>query len=893
MFKQVCRLSVQEFLSPHSTGMNNNEAVPNTVPPEALIADRHKEILESSAIPISLAAALGVKSIESSSDLPETALDLAHYAPGLLFPLRDLNGDVAWQIRPDSPPTDKATGRPRKYIVQSNVGSFITVHPPVDSRLADLDNVQTILIVEGTKQCLAAVAWADDDVAPVGLQGCWGWSRNSQPIADFDDIVEGKTVVIAFDADVSTNAMVNAAAKGLRDHLVKCGADSVRWIRTRDVLGDANSPTEGLDDWLASKTEPDRTKALRQAIRSAGKRIPALVQSAKSVTDITADTEDCVLRYDSVHVGDIEHKGEVILGCLPDIVEDVVTIDDLAGDESHQISYKLAVKVKRNDEVLTGTVDVVSEDLRHPRKWLDGVSGGIANRCIEPPDPRTSVKVANFIRSNSSDSIRKIKLMRTGWYLHNGVYVWAHKKGAIGPDGQVDDVSSQLYGLNEYVSLPDPSTFTDDQIRESVRALIGVASHLADPTAWWAIFGGIVSAEAGIPPKGAVMITGRPQSGKTHLAKAATAMLSPSYGPQSAGITMATMDGTTNAVVSSGQGLHHCFVLVDDARSYTDPRKMSEHIDALDALIRRGYGGGSAGKRRMTIAKTADGKIIDRKMDMSSPFIIITSETLPSPVTHRSTVERILGIGVTAESTFLKGETRIVEEDAAAGKYWRANASFIHWLANQIRLAGKNYGGDPLQAWIDHLAALSDHSLSPALRGLSNRRVEEVAGSITLGLLIWRLFLKAVFEHDDPILETPFDGIDKVLIAARDYANVTLGKTTTPHSALLQAIHAGISRNEMYLAGDNPATTNLSLNPHCKCVGTITTLQGFDGKVIGLVPDSVSAVLHDVTTDQVRLALSEIVIKDQKGGTTRPLNVGPNRLRCICIPYSEWPINDG
>lgn len=223
--------------------MSTAHAVPED---QNVILPHHVELLAAGAIPTDVAIAAGTYSVSMLDGLP-VALRWAKSVPGLLFHHHPIEGDPVAQYRPDDPVVD-SEGRARKYLFPRDVSAPINVVPAMRARLG---HHQKVLIVEGTKQTLAAVAHAPADVLVVGVAGCWGWSQDGAPSAELDRLgIDGRPVVVAFDADVSSNAKVHDAAQRLGEHLDLIGAESVRYL---------SAPTgakAGLDDYLASVGDP-------------------------------------------------------------------------------------------------------------------------------------------------------------------------------------------------------------------------------------------------------------------------------------------------------------------------------------------------------------------------------------------------------------------------------------------------------------------------------------------------------------------------------------------------------------------------------------------------------------------------------------------------------------
>ncbi len=204
---------------------------------------RHLDLLEAAAIPPEVAVAAGVRSVTDRADLPA---GLRWAGPGLLFHYHPLDGPPVPQYRPDSPTAD-AEGRARKYLFPRGPVP-LNVVPAMSARLG---TAETVLLVEGTKQTLTAVAHAPDGVLVVGMAGCWGWSADGMGTPELGRLgIAGRPVVVAFDADLASNPNVRDAAARLAKHLDLIGAAGVTFLRL------PASGAVGLDDFLACQVDP-------------------------------------------------------------------------------------------------------------------------------------------------------------------------------------------------------------------------------------------------------------------------------------------------------------------------------------------------------------------------------------------------------------------------------------------------------------------------------------------------------------------------------------------------------------------------------------------------------------------------------------------------------------
>jgi len=148
-------------------------------PARSISAD-HAQLLHSSAIDVEVAREAGVYSVLTAADLPPAFRGYdSTIVPALAFSYAGLSGDAVPQLRPERPGKG-ADELQAKYLSPSGGSIPMAVHPRMRSSV--LNRTHPLVVVEGTKQYLAAVSalGADDAVAIVGMSGCWGWSHDGQ-----------------------------------------------------------------------------------------------------------------------------------------------------------------------------------------------------------------------------------------------------------------------------------------------------------------------------------------------------------------------------------------------------------------------------------------------------------------------------------------------------------------------------------------------------------------------------------------------------------------------------------------------------------------------------------------------------------------------------------------
>lgn len=250
---------------------------PDPEPGELSVA--HEDYLTACAVDVELARSLGVRTLASPADTQELGEPWDSWAnfPAILFPWTGPDGRTEYQVRPDNPTEDRS-GRPRKYVFRKGMIPVLWV-------VRDVPTAERVLIVEGTKQCLAAASYAPPGVGVYGIAGCRMWQSDGIPIPDLG-VVDGRDVVIILDADAASNAEVYHAGMGLAEALAIEGATSVKFARL-PAAGKA-----GLDDVLAGRAPERRAGYLARIIEGAkAKPADAKPKPKKKVQAAPGDTD--------------------------------------------------------------------------------------------------------------------------------------------------------------------------------------------------------------------------------------------------------------------------------------------------------------------------------------------------------------------------------------------------------------------------------------------------------------------------------------------------------------------------------------------------------------------------------------------------------------------------
>lgn len=241
------------------------------------LIEQHAREMHDSAVSPFVAAAAGLVTITHAEDLPESLAWVAKHEgalPGWLRPFVEVDGSPAVQFKPGTP-VEVSEGRPAKY-VNGNHGQSPQL--PV---LRDVEGTKHVLVVEGTKQGLAAMSHAEPRWAVYGLAGIQGWIRDGVPCAALQGSrFKGANVVIVPDADAASNVSVYDGAVKLGQAFETAGAASVRFVALSES---GASGKAGLDDYLARVPDAERSNRLTRLIERAGKK-PASKKPAPAKT---------------------------------------------------------------------------------------------------------------------------------------------------------------------------------------------------------------------------------------------------------------------------------------------------------------------------------------------------------------------------------------------------------------------------------------------------------------------------------------------------------------------------------------------------------------------------------------------------------------------------------
>ncbi|MER0071652.1 DNA polymerase I, partial [Corynebacterium sp. KPL2850] len=224
----------------------------------------HLAELHASAISDDVIRASGIYTAYTRDELPEPLRWIAKKdgtMPALVFPMEEAGRGTTHQVKPqpESPAVKK--GRIPKYVCPKKGKGFIT--PSFIEQRPITDDTRRVLIVEGTKQALAALSWADDETAVYGIPGIQTWKGGKDGPSPAFTQLKGHSVYIIPDADAGSNRAVYDGAQALGEHCKAWGASPVRFVSM------PGHGSQGLDDVLATVGDDERSEMLELWIRQA------------------------------------------------------------------------------------------------------------------------------------------------------------------------------------------------------------------------------------------------------------------------------------------------------------------------------------------------------------------------------------------------------------------------------------------------------------------------------------------------------------------------------------------------------------------------------------------------------------------------------------------------
>ena len=172
-------------------------------------------------IPAALLDAAGIRHV---TDAEARALGIVGKGnmSGIVLPYRDLHADeMVWaRVRRDHPEIGKDGKPERKYIAPPGPKPTLFIHPRSVPKLKSADI--PIVLVEAEKAAVALLALCErtgNELIPIALGGCWGWSQDKKALPALLAMCKGHPVYVLLDANAATNPHVKEAQSALAAEL--------------------------------------------------------------------------------------------------------------------------------------------------------------------------------------------------------------------------------------------------------------------------------------------------------------------------------------------------------------------------------------------------------------------------------------------------------------------------------------------------------------------------------------------------------------------------------------------------------------------------------------------------------------------------------------------------
>ncbi|MBV8316978.1 MAG: DUF927 domain-containing protein, partial [Planctomycetaceae bacterium] len=301
-----------------------------------------------------------------------------------------------------------------------------------------------------------------------------------------------------------------------------------------------------------------------------------------------------------------------------------------------------------------------------------------------------------------------------GWVEHHGRPLYLHAGGCIAHDGTCGDARVEADAALGRYALPDPPSSRHD-IAGAITAVRGLldlgqaarpaARHVAAILAtlpWRAVLG---------PLDSSVHFSGPTGTFKTTTALLALDHFAPGSG---AGRVAVTWGATPNALQRHAYDCRDSLLVIDELTGETAVETATEFFQCQGNLKAR-----ARMTRDLRIAPSLDPR----------GTVLSTGEADPS---RRSALGRMLTVRFTRETVDVATLSRC-QQDAAAGRYARAMAAYIRWLAAPGRLAATRA---ELRRLVDQIAG--EVRADPANRDVHPRHPAAVAELVAAYALFLR-----------------------------------------------------------------------------------------------------------------------------------------------------------
>jgi hypothetical protein len=359
----------------------------------------------------------------------------------------------------------------------------------------------------------------------------------------------------------------------------------------------------------------------------------------------------------------------------------------------------------------------------------------------------------------------------TGWRKVNGLWMFLHGDGAIGPTGQLRDVTVDLPEALQQFRLPDPPA--GDDLRSAVQVSLEFLEVAGVPVTipmYCAIWRAVLSLA-----DHSVHLSGPTGSGKSELA----ALAQQHFGP---GMDARHLPGSWSSTANALEGLAFAakdvLLVVDDfapTGSVADIQRMHREADRL----LRAQGNFSARLRMRS----------DSSLRVPKPprsLILSTGEDIPKGQSLRARLMVVEVPPAGADGVNWERLT-VCQGHAATGRFAQAMSGFLRWLAPQYE--------DLQPRLAEQVAALAIKARSIG----QHQRAPYNVASLALGLHYFLRFaaeMEALSESEvDDLWQRSWRALTTVAAAQADYQ-----ASSEPTRRFLQLLAAALASGQAHVA---------------------------------------------------------------------------------------------
>jgi hypothetical protein len=517
--------------------------------------------------------------------------------------------------------------------------------PPAVRPLLGNPNVP-LVVTEGARKDDAA---ASAGLCCIAVAGVWNWRGSNDDggtvaLPDWEHIaLNDRTVLLAFDSDVTTKPPVQAALQRLKEMLVRRKAH----VQIVHLPSGPNGEKVGLDDFLAAGHDRD------DVLRLASPTMPRLERPERP------DSDD----GDGPHPYRAEASG---------MVYEKPTRDGSVDVPLCNFTARIVAEVVEDDGVEQHRLVLMSTQLKRRRFAFQVTAAQFdaMNWITEHVGTKAVVHVGLSMREHLHNAIQLLSdgvqlrsvYAHTGWRHIDGQAVYLHAGGGLGPQGMVPDTQTRLEGGPGRFALPDPPD--GDELRQAVRTSLALFEVAPDKVAV-ALLAMVYRAPLGqVDLSG--WLTGPTGAGKSELAALAQqhygASMDRLHLPGSWSSTANSLEGTAFQIKDA------LFVIDDFAPTGTMSDVQRLHRDA-ERLLRAQ--GNATGRGRMRQDTT------QRQPKPPRGLILGTGEDIPRGQSLRA---RLLVVEVGPGDV---NWTRLgdLKKQAAQGTLAASMAGYLRWLA--------------------------------------------------------------------------------------------------------------------------------------------------------------------------------------------------------------------